>query len=549
MGESKNTLYFGDNLDILRRYVKDETIDLVYLDPPFKSSRDYNVLFQERTGTGSAAQIKAFEDTWQWDESAAAAYHEVTERGQGRVPDVMRAFKVFLRESDMMAYLSMMAPRLTDLRRVLREHGSIYLHCDPAASHYLKVLMDAVFGPTNFRNEIIWRRSNPHGNVSKAYGSIHDVILFYTKGDAYTWTKPHKPYFLPDGSLDPETKDQVLSQYKMVDEETGRLFQATSLLNPNPDRPNLTYEFHGHTKVWRWTRERMEQAEKQGRLYFPRKGKGIPREKRFLDEQEGFPLQDIWTDIAPIPAQSEERLHYPTQKPEALLERIISASSNEGDTVLDPFCGCGTTIAVAQKLKRCWVGIDITPLAINLIRHRLRPVLAKGEEMPTVVGEPVSLPDAKALAKQDRFHFQVWALGLVEARATEIRKGADRGVDGRLYFHERVGGETKLIVLSVKSGKLKATDVRDLRAVIERDKAAIGVLIALEPPTKQMRKEAASAGFYEPDWGSRKYARLQIRTVEELLGGKGIEYPTAINVTYNDAPAPKEGKKQKKLFD
>ncbi len=529
---AENTLYFGDNLDILRRYIDDESVDLVYLDPPFNSNQAYNVIFEEENGTGSGAQIEAFDDTWHWTMETARLYAECVEGG-GRVADTLVAFRAMLGDTDMMAYLANMAPRLAELRRVLKPTGSIYLHCDPTASHYLKVLMDGVFGVEQFVNEIIWRRSHPHGNVSRSYGAIHDVLLFYGKTSEYTWMEPHKPYYLPDGTLEPEVEEQVLKQYSHVEEETGRRFQATSLLNPNPDRPNLTYEFCGHTRVWRWTKERMMQAYEEGRIYVPRGGEGVPREKRYLDEQEGVPLQDIWTDVSPIPAQAAERLGYPSQKPEALLERIIEASSDEGDLVLDPFCGCGTTIAVAHRLRRRWIGIDITHLAVNLMKYRLRDTF--GEEVREeydVIGEPTDLAGAQALAEQDRWQFELWALGLVGARPHEKRRGADRGIDGRLYFHDN-GGQTQRVLISVKSGGTGVSHVRDLRGVIEREEAAIGVLITLEEPTREMEREAASAGFWSPERESVRQdtgepvrvARIQILTIEELLGGAGIDCP------------------------
>ena len=330
----------------------------------------------------------------------------------------------------------------------------------------------------------------------------------------------------------------MLAQYGLTEE--GRRFQATSLLNPNPDRPNLTYDFHGHHKVWRWTKERMEQAEHEGRLYFPKAGKGVPREKRYLDEQEGYPLQDVWIDKSlRLGAQDPERLGYPTQKPTPLLERLINASSNPCDVVLDPFCGCGTAIAAAQKLGREWIGIDITHLAITLIKHRLRD--AFGDSLTfEVIGEPVDQASAVMLAEQDPYQFQWWVLGLVGARPTEQKKGADRGIDGRLYFYDDSKGGTKQIIFSVKAGHLTPAYVRDLHGVIEREKAQIGVLLTMEEPTREMRKEAASAGFYD-SWGmeeaKRRYPRLQILTVEELLGGKGVDRPPSRGeVTFKKAP-------------
>ncbi len=347
----ENTLYYGDNLDVLRRYVKDECVDLIYLDPPFKSNQDYNVLFAEQDGSRAAAQIKAFEDTWRWDRASAAAYYEIVERG-GKLSEAMQGFRRLAADSDMLAYLSMMAPRLVELHRVLKPTGSIYLHCDPTASHYLRLLMDAVFGPVNFRNEIIWLRTLSKGLMTKRLARNHDVILSYQQSESsgLNLVETFAPY--DQTNLDAKTA----AKYSHHDPD-GRLYQLDNLINPNPDRPNLKYEFLGVTKVWRWTKERMEAAYRAGLIVQPSRG-AVPRLKRYLDEQRGKPFGDVWTDIPPINSQAKERLGYPTQKPEALLERIIKASSNEGETVLDPFCGCGTAIAAAQRLRRRWIGID-----------------------------------------------------------------------------------------------------------------------------------------------------------------------------------------------
>lgn len=528
-----NCLYYGDNLDILRRYIKDETVDLVYLDPPFKSNQDYNVLFAEKNGSMAAAQIKAFEDTWRWDQGSARAFEEVVEAG-GQAAQVMLAFRTFLGENDMLAYLSMMAPRLVELRRVLKPTGSIYLHCDPAASHYLKLLMDAVFRPQHFRNEIIWQRTPAKGLMTRQLPTNHDVILSYQKAEGATWNvqETFRPY-------DPDDLDAKTAQKYSHRAPDGRLYRLDNLINPNPNRPNLTYEFLGVKKVWRWTKDRMEAAYKAGLIVQTKPGT-VPQLKRYLDEQRGKPLGDVWTDIPPINSQAKERLGYPTQKPEALLERIIKNSSNQVDIVLDPFCGCGTAVAVAHRLKRKWIGIDITHLAITLIRHRLKDAYGAGiEKTYKVVGEPVSLPDARTLAKQDPYQFQWWTLGLVGARPVEQKKGSDKGIDGRLYFHDEAeGGKTKQIIFSVKSGGVTVKDVRDLRGVIEREKAEIGVLITLEEMTKPMRSEAATAGFYESPGWKKKYPRLQILTVGQLLEGKGVAYPPSqqVNVTFKKAP-------------
>jgi site-specific DNA-methyltransferase (adenine-specific) len=541
--QSQNLLYYGDNLDVLRRYIKDETVDLVYLDPPFNSNATYNVLFAEKNGSQAAAQIKAFEDTWHWDQTAAAAYQEIVEAG-GKVTQVMIAFRTFLGDNDMLAYLAMMAPRLVELRRVLKPTGSIYLHCDPTASHYLKLLMDAVFGSENFRNEITWKRRVGMSSAvhkSNRFGTCTDIILFYAKSA--------NARFFPQYNKDSaEYQAYIAKRFTMVDEQ-GRRFRTDNLTNP-AYRPNLIYEYKGYKPTrngWAITKEKMEQWDKEGRLYFPKNKNGRIARKRFLDELKGMPIQNLWTDIAEINSQAQERLGYPTQKPEALLERIIQASSNKGDTVLDPFCGCGTTISAAEKLKRRWIGIDITHLAINLIKHRLRvayeQLLVKDEKGEVkkyvvnykVIGEPTSLPDAEQLAKEDPYQFQWWALGLVGARPVEGKKGADKGIDGRLYFHDDPKGTTKQIILSVKAGDtVTVAHLRDLRGVVDREKTEIGVLLCMAEPTKPMRTEAASAGFYDSIWG-QKYPRLQILTIAELLDGKEIKRPP-INVTFKKAP-------------
>jgi len=523
-----NRLYYGDNLDVLRRHVEDESVDLVYLDPPFNSNASYNVLFAEHDGTQAASQIKAFEDTWKWDEDAARSYENVVESG-GHASQAMQAFRALLGDSDMMAYLAMMAPRLVELRRVLGSNGSLYLHCDDTASHYLKLLLDAVFGPRSFRMQIVWKRTTSHNDARRNFGDVVDIILYYAKSDA--------PLFIPQFGA--YSEEYLASKYYHVD-SAGRRYRLSDLRSPHP-RPNLTYDYKGfkpHPNGWAVSLAKMEDLDRSGRLEFPRKPDGRIQLRRYLDERKGMPVHNVWDDIRPINSMAQERLGYPTQKPEALLERIIKTSSNEGDVVLDPFCGCGTTIAAAQKLNRRWIGIDITNLAITLIRSRLTDTFA-GTATYEVIGEPVSLPDAANLAAVDPYQFQWWALGLVGARPVEQKKGADKGIDGRIHFH--VGdGKTRQIILSVKAGKLHATHVRDLRGVMDREKADMGVLISLEEPTGLMRKEAASAGFYASPWG--KHARLQLVTVEDLLTGKTIDRPPIqTSTTFKRAPkaAPK----------
>lgn len=542
-----NLLYYGDNLDVLRSHVGDESIDLVYLDPPFNSNRDFNTFFAEQDGTRAAAQIRAFEDTWHWDAASAWAFEQFVTTAPARASQAMQAFRTLLGDNDMLAYLAMMAPRLIELRRILKPTGSLYLHCDPTASHYLKLLLDAIFGIKNFRNEISWQRFSAK-NDSLRFGRSHDVILFYSKSSKYTWNPLFKP-------LEEET---ITHNYTMVEEGTGRRYQIADLTAAKAGG-DVSYEWHGvrpyKGRYWAYSREKMDQMLAEGRIIF--RSTGMPRLKQYLDEQPGVPLQDIWTDVR-LTTASPERLGYPTQKPEALLERIIRSSSNEGDTVLDPFCGCGTAVAVSQKLRRRWIGIDITHLAISLIKTRLLdtygPPVSKTFQ---VIGEPVSLPDAAALADHDRYQFQYWALGLVGAQPLpdDRKKGADRGIDGRIYFHdEGNGGKAKQVIFSVKSGKVDVSQVRDLRGVLDREKAQIGVLITLQEPTSAMKKEAAGADFYTPPFGvgipkGTMYPRLQVLTIEELLAGAQVQMPIALRVRpYRKAPkakgAPREARAQ-----
>ena len=453
----------------------------------------------------------------------------------------MQAFRTFLGDSDMMAYLAMMAPRLIELRRVLKPTGSIYLHCDPTASHYLKMLMDAVFGPQNFRNEIIWKRSHAHSDARQGaqhFGRVTDSILFYGKSDTGVWNPLYVPY--DDAYLERD--------YRRTDPD-GRRYRIGDLSGPGgAAKGNPHYEVLGVTRYWRYSKEKMEELIRQGRVIQTRPG-AVPQYKRYLDEMPGVSVQNLWADLPILNNRSKESLGYATQKPEALLERIIAASSNDGDVVLDPFCGCGTTIAAAQKLNRRWIGIDITILAVSLIRYRLADIYGSSAEYE-VIGEPVSLPDAAQLAHDDPYQFQWWALGLVGARPVEGKKGADHGIDGRIYFHEGDTAKTKQIILSVKAGHVTVSHLRDLLGVMDRQKAEIGVLVCMDEPTAPMRKECASAGFYTSPWG--KHARLQVLTVEDLLTGKGIDRPPAqTSVTFKRAPkaVAKLPEKKRLAFD
>lgn len=528
-----NQLYYGDNLEILKRHIADESVDLVYLDPPFNSNQDYNVLFAEHDGNRSAAQIKAFGDTWRWDQGAARAYEEVVENG-GRVAEGMQAFRTFLGDSDMMAYLAMMAPRLAEIRRVMKPSASIYLHCDPTACHYLKMLMDSIFGTANFRNEIIWKRTSAHNDPGK-YGRNIDCLLFYTKTEKWTWNMLFRAH-----------ESGYLARFRNTDPD-GRRWQDHDLTGAGQGPPRSFGErgviAPPQGRHWMFDQHGIDRIIAQGKIHWTKIGS--PRLKNYEDETMGTPLQALWDDIPPVNSQAQERLGYPTQKPESLVERIIQASSNEGDVVLDPFCGCGTAIAAAEKVKRRWIGIDITHLAIGLIKHRLHDAFGQVEKRDyEVIGEPTVLSEAKILARDDPFQFQCWALGLARARQADPKRGADRGIDGKLYFHDDPRGKSKQIIFSVKAGQnLNVSHVRDLRGVIEREKAEIGVLICMEEPTRAMKAEAADAGFCKSNYG--RHPRLQILTIEQLLEGAHIDYPphaARIDLTFKRSPMIKAGK-------
>lgn len=499
---------------------------MAYLDPPFNSNASYNVLFAEHDGRRASSQLKAFDDTWEWNDESARSYRDVVEGG-GKIADALSAMFTLLKDSNMMAYLAMMAPRLVELHRVLNQRGSIYLHCDPTASHYLKLLMDAIFGAQNFRNEIVWKRSHAHSDGrqgAKHFGRVTDTLLFYSKSSEPVWNPQFAPY-------DPQ---YVARDYRRIDDQ-GRRYRIDNLQGPGgAAKGNPRYEVLGVTRYWRYSKERMARLLEEGRIIQTRPG-AVPQYKRYLDEMPGVPVQNLWADLPVLNNRSREVLGYPTQKPQALLDRIIATSSNEGDVVLDAFCGCGTAIASAHMLKRRWIGIDITQAAIVVIKQRFRDQF--GVETPCeVIGEPVTEADARVLADSDPYQFQWWSLGLVGARPAEGKKGADQGVDGRRYFVDPVTSVTHAIVFSVKAGQLQPAHVRDLHGVVTREKAAMGVLLTMEKPTPGMRAEAASAGTVNTSWGT--YPRLQIRTVSELLEGKSLNAPPArqIDITHKRAP-------------
>ena len=541
------TLYYGDHLDILIRYIADESVDLVYLDPPFNSAKNYNAFFEEKDGSTAAAQIQAFKDTWDWNIESQHAYEALSLRAD-KLGNVMRAFMEIHGPGDMMAYLAMMAPRLVDLRRVLKKTGSLYLHCDPTASHYLKLLLDAVFGEKQYRNEIVWKRASAHNDPDRC-GDIHDTIFFYAKGDTYTWNPQHTRY----------TQDYINAEWNEL--PSSRYWKSENMLDPR--NAMKEYDFKGTKARWRTSPEKMQALwdapqtdvpNSHGRIKLKKDGTPSKRCRiMFLDELPGVPLQSIWADIPSLRGGAAERLGYPTQKPVALLERIILASSNPGDVVLDPFCGCGTTVDAAQKHGREWIGIDITHLAITLIKNRLHDTYGADLKMK-VVGEPTDLSGARALAAADKYQFQWWALGLVGARPVEQKKGADGGVDGKILFRDHPDPKAKpqAIIFSVKGGHVGVKDVRELSDVVRKTDSAIGVLISLDETTKPMVAEAAGAGFYTSGFNGVQFPRVQLRTIEQLLAGIAIERPSmnvTVDETFKKAPKAKaKGQEQAEML-
>jgi len=538
-----NTLYYGDNLVILPRFIHDATIDLVYLDPPFNSNRDYNILFRDQSGEGSPSQIRAFTDTWNWAGASEAwdSFPQICP--VPRVIELMSGFVSTLGKNSVTAYLIMMAPRLYQLHRVLKPTGSIYLHCDPTASHYLKILMDAVFGPRNFINEISWRRSGRRSSISRIYRRAHDVILCYGKTDNYFF------------NVCPEEKDETLSKKYTLKDDKG-LYQAVPLMvsgrrNGVTGKPWRGFDpnTRGNAGMhWITTHDKLDAYDAQGLIAWSQKDGGLPRLKYYWEQNEGIPLSDFWDDIAIINSMADESLRYPTQKPLALLERIISASSNPGDLVLDPFCGCGTAVVAAQKLGRKWIGIDITPIATTLIQKRLwdgfrakDARLLNADDLDrdqafVVEGLPTDTDGARLLFEADHKKFEMWAVGLVPAIPQE-KKGADKGIDGLAYFQDG-GKKPSKAVVQVKGGHTGVKDVRDLRGVKERDGAALALFICLEAPTKPMRDEALDAGYYQPPIGGRKVQGIQILSIAELLSGTKFDLPfSGSNVTLSQARA------------
>lgn len=540
-------LYHGDNLTVLRDEIASESVDLIYLDPPFNSQAGYNILFRDHKGDNSDAQAFAFKDTWIWGEESEQAMQDLL-MGHGELTVFLEQTVRRLGKNSLSAYLVMMAVRLVELHRVLRLSGSFYLHCDPTASHYLKITLDILFGVQNFRNEIVWKRTHAH-NGAKRWGDIHDIILFYSKSANFTWNPVYTAY----------DEGYVRDFYKLQDAR-GR-YQAVLLTGAGTRTGDSGLPWRGadptargrHWAIPRdvvlhlageqalsWSSQRkLDLLADHDYLTFSKQEGGMPRVKRYLTEMPGIAVQDMITDIGPLSSQAQERLGYPTQKPVSLLERIIQVSSNPADVVLDPFCGCGTTIAAAEELGRQWLGIDITHLSISLIKARLKKdhglIPGKGYEELSL---PVDKDGARFLAENNPFQFQFWIVHEIGGTAygavgdnKKGKKGADKGIDGQIFFRTPTGGKIEKVIISVKAGQnISPAMVRELRGTVEREDAAIGVLLLAHEPTKGMRQEATQAGSYQ--WEGKTFPRLQILTAAEVIDGKRPQLPAgSMNVS------------------
>jgi site-specific DNA-methyltransferase (adenine-specific) len=494
-----NTLIYGDNLPTVRKF-PNACIDLIYLDPPFNSNKNYSIFFKEKTGVCSASQMKAFTDTWHWDEKTQVIFRNL-QMGEENIRRLMQSLEILLgSENDMMAYLVMMTVRLIEFRRILKPKGSIYLHCDVTASHYIKIVMDAIFNPKNFRNEIVWKRKTGQAKTAHKFATATDSIFFYSR----TKDVNFEPQYIPLKELSEEEQKEIKDRYNLKTPE-GRLYHTDNLANPSY-RPTMKYVYKGCEPPyngWDFELETMEEWDGRNALEFPKKKGGRLMRRVFFDEYKGKPIQSLWDEkeVQMLSANDKERLGYPTQKPVALLERIIKASCPPDGIVLDPFCGCGTTIQAAHKLRVKWIGIDITHLAIAVIKKRLRTMLCIEGMDYEIRGEPVDTEGMNNLSNNNKYQFQSWAGSLLpnfvpigrSEDSPDGKKGADQGVDGYIPFEEADGSINKIVV-QVKTGHVGSNIIRDLVGTVNNTKSAMGILATLNEPTKAMKQAMFKAG-------------------------------------------------------
>jgi DNA modification methylase len=530
-----NKLYYGDNLDVLREYVDKDSVDLVYLDPPFNSNRNYNVIFGKRaTSDDASAQIEAFDDTWHWTPVTDQQYQRYALAGglPPQVGDALTAFRTLLGENDAMAYLVNMAPRLVELHRVLKPTGSLYLHCDSTMSHYLKILLDSIFGPERYVNEIIWQRTNAR-STSGRWPRVHDVLLFYSTAAKFDFKQQVVP---ADPSKLPHT---------LITGADGKKYQTYELTGEGRSGSGVTgkpwrgFDPNRMGRHWGNMPDVMDEWDREGLIHWPKDG-GFPRRRAaepFDESSRTVTVGDVWTDIDRLNQTAKERLGYPTQKPLALLDRILRASSKAGEVVLDPFCGCGTTVDAAQGLGRQWIGIDVTFIAIDLIEKRLQdryPGIAGTYE---TFGIPRDAASARALFNRSPFDFERWAVSRINARPNEKQVG-DKGIDGvaRFYLDKKTTGR---VLVSVKGGgNVGPQFVRDLLGAVETQKAQMGILITMAKPTAGMRDAANHGGIYTWPVNGQTFPRIQTITVADLLAGKRPDMPSLLTPYSTAIKAP-----------
>jgi len=541
-------LYFGDNLPVMQKHIADASVALVYLDPPFNSKAQYNLLYETPGNERETAQQGVFRDTWNWEDEADTCYREVLAHG-GQIALIMTALIKALGHSDTMAYLAMMAARLIEVHRILKADGSLYLHCDPTASHYLKIVLDAIFGPQRYRSEISWRRTSSHNDAKqgrKQYGNVRDIILFYTISDEWCWNQQYVPY-------DP---DYIESEYRHADTD-GQDYKETDVTAAKPGgdtsyiwrvkrregrkerwqpdfddeylRPRTGWVYNGvppyQGRFWAYSRANLRAFWEQGELIH--RETGMPRIMQRLHKMPGVPLQNDWQDIKPAP--KSEALGYPTQKPLALLRRIIETSSNPDDLILDPFCGCGTTVAAAQQLKRQWVGIDVSYYAVRLIERRLRRKFGNDIVVP-IEGIPADYLSAEGLAENDKYGFQQWAVGELGCQLwNNGKKGRDGGIDGEMWFFNPPHNAGRLLV-QVKGGKkVGIKELREFKDVLNRENAELGVFFSRAAPTPEMRTEAASLG--DQHVGGKPVRKLQLISLATWYSGQRPQLPIPVPLT------------------
>jgi site-specific DNA-methyltransferase (adenine-specific) len=514
-----NQLYLGDCLNVLRDCIKEETVDLIYIDPPFNSKRNYNIFFDDKE---IHTQRVAFEDTWSYKNVSDSLLELQTVKNEP-LHTLLNAYKLVAPQ--VFPYLVMMTLRILELHRVLKETGSFYLHCDPTASHYLKTICDAIFGAKNFKNEIVWQRINAKGNVQRKYGAIHDVVYVYVKHlGKETWNQPYRIL----------NAEYVSKMYRYIEENTNRRYRLSDLTAPmQRASAGQIYEWKEKTpppsRCWVYAKNKMEELEKEGRIVYSKNN--YPNYKRYLDEIEGEKVPDVWNDIKP--ALNKEYLGYPTQKPRALLERIIQASSNEGDLILDGFCGCGTTLDAAEYLKRKWIGIDISPIAIALMKRRLQDSYKTELSKFTIRGVPEDKGSAIKLWEENPFAFQDWWITEFEVFSSTFgKKGADQGIDGLGMYLIPTVEEPIKAAFQVKGGKVQSKDIDALLGAMVKHKCELGVFLTVQPPTKPMLETVANSGYYSA--AGFNYPRLQILTLEEFFSGKTLHLPK-VNITFKSA--------------